>query len=186
VGSDVEVAYGRYRLTFRNPNKIRLTITPYALDLLTTSLEESGYDIEVVDLNFHRDEWRAALAGYFEHRRPLLVGITMRNTDTIYPQEQKVFVGEHREIIAEIRRLTGAPLVVGGVGFSSMPFALVDYFGVDYGVKGPGELIICRLADALLTAGSPRDVSGLIINEGGGSPDRCRCPRSNARRRRRQ
>ncbi|ROP35516.1 tryptophan 2-C-methyltransferase [Saccharothrix texasensis] len=163
---------GRALVTLVNPNKIRPTITPYALDILTTSLEESGFDVEVVDLNFHRDEWRAALAGYFDRRRPLLVGVTVRNTDTIYPQEQKVFVGEHREIITEIRRLTSAPLVVGGVGFSSMPFALVDYFGVDYGVKGPGELIICRLADALLTGGSPRDVPGLIVNEGGGAVTR--------------
>ncbi|WP_158852141.1 tryptophan 2-C-methyltransferase [Saccharothrix deserti] len=158
----------RSLVTLVNPNKIQPTITPYALDILTTSLEEAGFDVEVVDLNFRRDEWQSALTEYFADRRPLLVGVTVRNTDTIYPQEQKVFVGEHREIIGEIRRLTDAPLVVGGVGFSSMPFALVDYFDVDYGVKGPGELIICQLAEALRTGRSPLTIPGLIVNEGGG------------------
>ncbi len=101
---------------------------------------------------------------YFAAHQPLLVGVTIRNTDTIYPQEQKVFLGEHREIIAEIRRRTAAPVVAGGVGFSSMPFALVDYFGIDYGVKGPGEEIICRLASVLADGGSVASVPGLIVN----------------------
>jgi tryptophan 2-C-methyltransferase len=162
----------RALVTLVNPNKIRPTITPYALDILTTSLEHAGYDVEVVDLNFRRDDWRAALTEYFVQRRPLLVGVTVRNTDTIYPQEQKVFIGEHREIFAEIRNLTDAPIIAGGVGFSSMPLALVDYFGIDYGVKGPGEVIVCQLADALAEGTSPRSIAGLIINDGNGEVSR--------------
>jgi tryptophan 2-C-methyltransferase len=87
-----------------------------------------------------------------------------------------VFIGEHREIITRIKQLTDAPVVAGGVGFSSMPFALVDYFGIDYGVKGPGELIVARLAEALAAGASPSTVPGLIVNKGAGevvrvSPD---------------
>lgn len=153
-------------VTLVNPNKVFPTITPYALDILTTSLEHAGFTVEVVDLNFRRDDWARALAEYFTNRSPLLVGVTIRNTDTIYPQEQRVFLGEHLEIITEIKRLTAAPVIAGGVGFSSMPFALVDYFDIDYGVKGPGEVIIARLADALANDTSPRDIPGLLINEG--------------------
>jgi tryptophan 2-C-methyltransferase len=151
-----------------NPNKIYPMITPYALDILTTSLEQEGFEVEVVDLNMRRESWRAALAEYFHKRRPLLVGVTIRNTDTIYPQEQKVFIGEHREVIVEIRSLTDTPIVVGGVGFSSMPFALLSYFDVEFGVKGPGEQIICNLAETLATHRPPAEVPGLIINEGDG------------------
>ena len=154
-------------VTLVNPNKIFPAITPYALDILSTSLTEAGFTVEVVDLNFRRDDWALALAGYFANRSPLLVGITIRNTDTIYPQEQRVFIGEHLEIIKEIKRLTNAPVIAGGVGFSSMPFALVNYFDIDYGVKGPGEMIITQLADSLANGKSPREVPGLIINEGG-------------------
>ncbi|MCX9193782.1 tryptophan 2-C-methyltransferase [Carbonactinospora thermoautotrophica] len=163
---------GQHVVTLVNPNKIHPPITPYALDILTTSLEQYGFEVDVVDLTLRRDEWPVVLRDYFTGHRPLLVGVTVRNTDTIYPQEQKVFLGEHREVITEIRRLTDAPIIAGGVGFSSMPFALVDYFGIDYGVKGPGEEIICRLAHALVTGASPRTVPGLIINEGGGKVTR--------------
>lgn len=153
----------RKLVTLINPNKIFPAITPYALDILTTSLEESGFDVEVVDLTFQRDFWREALVQYFSRRSPLLVGITVRNTDTIYPQEQRVFLEEHLQIITAVKELSRAPVVCGGVGFSSMPFALVEYFGVEFGVKGPGELIICRLAEALLRGEPCQTVPGLII-----------------------
>src|SRR5262245_4621347 len=159
---------GKALVTLVNPNKIHPPITPYALDILTTSLELHDFDVEVVDLNFSRETWRHVLVKYFALRKPLLVGVTIRNTDTIYPQEQRVFLGEHREIINEIDRLTCAPIVVGGVGFSSMPFAAIDYFRIPYGVKGPGEIIICQLANALFNDADPSRIPGLIINYGNG------------------
>ncbi len=154
---------GKALVTLVNPNKIFPGITPYALDILTTSLEENGFEVEVVDLCFRRSYWREALAEYFSRRSPLLVGVTIRNTDTIYPQEQRVFLDEHLEIITAIKGLTHAPVACGGVGFSSMPFALVEYFDVDFGVKGPGELILCQLAESLLRGESGRTVPGLIF-----------------------
>ncbi|WNV85222.1 tryptophan 2-C-methyltransferase [Umezawaea sp. Da 62-37] len=151
-------------VTLVNPNKVHPPIAPYALDVLTTSLERNGFEVEVVDLTFHRDDWRAHLTGYFAQRRPLLVGVTIRNTDTVYAFEQRPFVGEHKEIIAEIKVLTGAPIVGGGIGFSTMPFALVEYFDIPFGVQGPGEFILCDLADALATGRDPSTVPGLLRN----------------------
>ena len=153
-------------VTLVNPNLVQPGITPYALDIVTTSLEENGFEVEVVDLTFRRDFWRDVVRNYFAERNPLLVGFTIRNTDTIYPQEQKCFLESHLEIITEVKQHTTAPTIAGGVGFSSMPFALVDYFGLDYGVKGPGELIISGLADALANGRSPQEVPGLLINTG--------------------
>ncbi len=153
-------------VTLVNPNFIHPPITPYALDILTTSLEAEGFAVEVVDLTFVRDDWRTALQHHFATHAPLLVGVSIRNTDTIYPQEQKVFLSEHREVVDEIASLTDAPIVAGGVGFSSMPFALVEYLKIAYGVKGAGEVTLCELADRLARGVEPTDVAGLIINDG--------------------
>jgi len=155
-------------VTLVNPNLVHPPITPYSLDILTTSLEKAGFDVEVLDLTLVRDDWRSAVEAYFEERQPLLVGVTIRNTDTIYPQEQRVFLDSHREIIGEIQHYCAAPIVAGGVGFSSMPFALVDYFDIDYGVKGPGDVTIVELAEALAGGRPAADVPGLIINDGDG------------------
>ncbi|WP_280118511.1 tryptophan 2-C-methyltransferase [Microbispora triticiradicis] len=148
-----------------NPNKVHPPIAPYALDVLSTALEMAGFTAEVVDLTFCRDDWRSVLAEYFTDRRPILTGITVRNTDTVYVFDQRPFVVEHKEIVTEIRRHVSAPIVVGGVGFSTMPFSLMEYFGVEFGVKGPGERIVCELAQALAESRSPREVTGLLVND---------------------
>lgn len=159
---------GKGLVTLVNPNLVHPPITPYALDILTTSLEADGFDVEALDLTFARERWKEALSEYFTRKRPMLVGVTVRNTDTIYPQEQRVFLDSHLEIIRAIAHESDAPIVAGGVGFSSMPFALVDYFGISFGVKGPGESIIVRLANALLNGDPPDSVPGLIVNDHAG------------------
>jgi tryptophan 2-C-methyltransferase len=151
-----------------NPNLVHPPITPYALDILSTALEDNGFDPQVVDLTFRREDWAAALREHFARHDPLLVGVTIRNTDTIYPQEQRVFLNQHREIIEHIKTLTSAPIVAGGVGFSTMPYALVDYFAIPYGVKGPGEHVLVWLAETLRANGIVRSIPDLIINSGGG------------------
>lgn len=158
-------------VTLVNPNMVHPPITPYALDVLTTFLEQEDFDAEVLDLTLCRDQWREVVAGYFDIRTPLLIGITIRNTDTIYAQDQRVFLSEHREIITEIRRHSQAPIVAGGAGFSSMPFAAASYLGVDFGVKGPGEIILCQLARALVRGETPA-MAGLIVNHGNGQVER--------------
>lgn len=171
-------------VTLVNPNFVHPPVTPYALDILTTSLEAEGFAVDVVDLTFDRHDWRPVLRHYFAGHRPLLVGVTIRNTDTIYAQQQRVFLGDHRAVVDEIRANTDAPLVAGGVGFSSMPFALVDYLGIDFGVKGPGEHILVRLARALQHGDSPEDIAGLFVNQGGGCVERIAGARPSGRPRR--
>lgn len=149
-------------VTLVNPGLVHRPITPYTL---TTSLEDAGFDAEVLDLTPARDRWQGLVRDYFRRARPVLVGITIRNTNTIHPQEQRVFLNSHKDVIEAVQHHTGAPIVAG---FSSMPFALVDYFDIDFGVVGPGEMTLVRLAEALLAARSLATVSGLIINSGNG------------------
>lgn len=153
-------------VTLINPNFVRPPVTPYALDILSSHLEREGFEVEVVDLTWHPDDWRSVLAAYFAHRRPMLVGVTLRNACSVQPQEQRVFLPDHRRVIDEVRAHTAAPIVLGGAGFSSMPFAAMEYFNVPFGVKGPGEHILCALAHALAAGRSPDTVADLLRYDG--------------------
>lgn len=153
-------------VTLVNPNFVQPGVAPIALDILTSHLEEAGFEVEVVDLTFRRDDWPTVLHAYFADRRPMLVGVTLRNAGSVQPQEQRVFLPDHREVIDAVRSGADAPIVLGGAGFSSMPYAAMEYFDVPYGVKGPGELIICDLAEALATGRSPETVQGLLLYDG--------------------
>lgn len=149
-----------------NPNQVQPGITPYALDVLTTHLERAGFEVEVLDLTFPATDWRTDIDAYFAQRHPMLVGVTLRNTDTVIPQEQRTFLEDHRAIIGAIKAACTAPIVVGGVGYSSMPSAMLRYLGVPYGVAGPGEVLLVDLARALATGGSTDDLAGLHILDG--------------------
>lgn len=149
-----------------NPNFVKPGVTPYALDILCSHLETEGFDVDVIDLTWHAEDWRDVLTAYFATHQPLLVGVTLRNAGSVQPQEQRVFLPDHRLVIEQIRAATTAPIVLGGAGFSSMPYAAMEYFNVPYGVKGPGELILCALANALASGRSPAAISGLILYDG--------------------
>lgn len=69
---------GKALVTLVNPNFVYPPITPYALDILTTSLEADDFDVEVVDLTFRREDWAECLREYFAPREPLLGGVTVR------------------------------------------------------------------------------------------------------------
>lgn len=153
-------------VTLLNPNFVRPGVTPIALDILCSHLERAGFEVEVLDLTWERDTWRAALGSYFATRRPLLVGVTLRNAATVQPQEQRVFLPDHLEVLEAVRALTTAPLVLGGAGFSTMPYAALEYFRAPYGVKGPGEVVLCALAEALSSGRSPEGVAGLLLYDG--------------------
>lgn len=151
-------------VTLVNPNFVQPGVTPYALDILSSHLEAAGFEVEVLDLTFRRTDWR--LAEYFAARDPLLVGVTLRNAGSVQPQEQRVFLPDHLAVIDAIRAETAAPLVLGGAGFSSMPYAAMEYFDAPYGVKGPGEMILTDLAGALASGRSPETVRGLLLYDG--------------------
>lgn len=149
-----------------NPNQVQPGITPYALDVLTTHLERAGFEVEVLDLTFPTRSWQADVDAYFADRRPMLVGVTLRNTDTVIPQEQRTFLEDHRAIIDAIKQRCAAPIVVGGVGYSSMPSAMLSYLQVPYGVAGPGEVALVRLAQTIAAGDAPGDIAGLHIWDG--------------------
>lgn len=152
-------------ITLVNPNFVWPGVTPYALDILCSHLERAGFAVHIVDLTWSRDTWRSVLTSYFNEHRPLLVGVTLRNAASVQPQEQRVFLPEHREVIEAIKGATSAPIVLGGAGFSTMPYAALEYFDVPFGVKGPGEIILCALADALKNGRSPEGVAGLLLHD---------------------
>ena len=153
-------------VTLVNPNFVKPGVTPYALDILCSHLEMEGFDVDVVDLTWNPDDWQQVLAGYFADHQPLLVGVTIRNAGSVQPQEQRVFLPDHKRVIEQIRTATTAPIVLGGAGFSSMPYAAMEYFNVPYGVKGPGEIILCALANALARGRSPDSIAGLLLYDG--------------------
>ncbi|MGQ9590737.1 MAG: B12-binding domain-containing radical SAM protein [Planctomycetota bacterium] len=153
-------------LVLVNTNRMRPAVAPIGLDYIASAAERAGIPVEVADLCLE-DDPRAALAQGLARRAPRAVGVTFRNVDDCFWPGRASFVDELSETVREIRALTDAPIVVGGVGFSTMPLEIYERSGADFGIHGDGER---ALLDLLAELEGPRRfgrIPGLLWRSGG-------------------
>ncbi len=134
-------------LTLINTNRMLPPIAPIGLDYVAGAARRAGCDVELVDLNLSQDA-DALLADHFGRCQPDLVGLSFRNADDCFWPSGESFVPVLQRDIATVRRHTTAPIVLGGVGYSIFPQALLAATGADFGIHGDGEsAIVCLLSE---------------------------------------
>jgi len=145
-----------------NANISRPPVSPVGLEYVAEALLSRGVKVEVVDLAFEAD-WKGALRRALSGAEPLAVGVSVRNTDDCSFSTRRTFLPWLEEVAREIKGLTDAPLVLGGVGFSVMPEAVLARVGADLGIDGDGEEAAFSLARALEGRGRLEEVPGLLL-----------------------
>jgi len=153
-------------LTLINTNRMEPLIAPIGLDYVAGAARAAGLEAEVLDLALAADP-EAALRDHVADRDPLLVGLTLRNVDDCFWPSAEWFVPALAETVGQVRRLTDAPIVLGGVGFSVFPRRLVAFTGADFGVHGDGEAAVVALARELEGDRRFDRVPGLVWREDG-------------------
>ena len=137
-------------------------VYPLGAAYIVKALNEAGHRTDYFDLL--SDGGIAPLESFLAGKKYNLVGISIRNIDTVDSALPTEFLNDVVEAIGCVRRCDSGPVVLGGAGFSIMPEQLLAYLGGDYGIVGPGESAVVRLASGL-AAGSPPE-KGLL-------PGRC-------------
>ena len=96
---------------------------------------------------------------------PEVIGLSLRNIDNVDTLAVKSFVPGYERMVRLIRRCTGAPIVLGGSGFSIFPGELMSLLGADFGVVGEGEYM-ASLLNALERGDDPSALPGIMIRGG--------------------
>jgi radical SAM superfamily enzyme YgiQ (UPF0313 family) len=157
----------RNEVVLVNTNRLRPPVAPLGLDYAADVLQAQGVEVRLLDLCFAADLERA-IGNALGEADPILVGLTLRNTDDCYLASGEDFVPGFRQIVALVRRHTEAPVVVGGSGYSVFPKAVLRAVGADYGIVGDGEVPLAMLVAELVGAGQVQRVAGLVWRENGG------------------
>jgi radical SAM superfamily enzyme YgiQ (UPF0313 family) len=131
-------------LTLINTNTMQPAIAPVGLDYIAGVARKAGLDVDIVDLCL-ADDPDAALREYFASHNSDLIGLSFRNVDDCFWPSCQWFVPRLSEIVQTIKRLTSAPIVIGGVGFAIFAEQIVEHTGADLGVCGDGEQAIVSL-----------------------------------------
>ena len=153
------------RVALVNTNRIYPPVAPIGLDYVAETLRASGHHPELLDLCWE-ERWEPAIARFLANGEFGLVGVTVRNTDDCSFATRESFLPDLAAITRCLREHTGAPIVLGGVGFSIMPQAVLAQCGADAGIRGEGEFALAELAGRLEKKLPWDDVPGLVARRG--------------------
>jgi radical SAM superfamily enzyme YgiQ (UPF0313 family) len=126
------------RIALVNTNRITPPIAPIGIEYIAETLTHAGYETEILDLCWEND-WQGAMDRFFCKGDFAIAGFTIRNTDDCVFSTRHSFLGEIFEMIDQAKGATDALMLLGGVGFSTMPEMILDACSADAGIFGGGE-----------------------------------------------
>jgi len=153
-------------LTLINTNRMMPPIGPIGLEYVAEAAQDQGLDVDVLDLCLC-DDPDATLRGYFSDHAPTLIGLSFRNVDDCFWPSAQWFVPGLAGLVEHLRSLSDAPIVIGGVGFSTFARRVVEATGADFGVHGDGEQATVALYRQLQNGRAFETVDGLLWRRDG-------------------
>ncbi|MBN1613478.1 MAG: radical SAM protein [Deltaproteobacteria bacterium] len=146
-----------------NTERITMTVPPVGLASVAAATQAAGHEVIMVDLMATEEGAQTAVAAAIDPFDADVIGISVRNIDDQRMESPKFLLAPVREIVAECRRLTRAPTVLGGAGFSIFPASVLAYLDADMGIRGEGEEAFPALLSIIRNGQDPSGVPGLYL-----------------------
>jgi radical SAM superfamily enzyme YgiQ (UPF0313 family) len=127
-----------------NRNNLPAPVLPAGPCLVAEAAERAGHTVHLLDLMFTADPV-AAVAGQLKKERYDVIGLSIRNIDNNDMQNTKFYISEITPLVAAIRRLSNAALVLGGASLTVMPREVLQSLGIGSAVVGDGETTFARM-----------------------------------------
>lgn len=149
-----------------NTNRMQPPVAPIALDYIAEALNAAGHGVRLLDLCWEAAP-ESAIKRFFRDFECGLTGMTLRNTDDCAFTSRQSFLSGFLDLVKCVRENSGAPVVLGGVGFSVMPEQILALSTADFGVWGEGEFVLPQLAARLEKKESFEDLPNLVWRSNG-------------------
>ena len=140
-------------------------VSPIGLEYIGEAVAAAGVPVRVLDLAFEAD-WQVALSRELSENEPLVVGLSVRNTDDCCFATRRSFLPWIGKVVAEVRKLSQAFILLGGVGFSVMPDVVLRVTQADVGIAGDGEEVVLALLKSLAEGGDISHLPNLVYRRG--------------------
>ncbi len=130
------------------------SVYPLGMATVAYDLRKKGHKVSEWDF-LVEDQSMDNLLAFVKNEAPEIIGISLRNIDNCNSINSTSYIEFYREIVANLRKITSVPIVLGGAGFSLFPEILLKKIGADYGIAGEGEEIFAKLVEDLSTGNPP-------------------------------
>ena len=138
-----------------NRNQFPVPVIPLGACMVAEAAQKAGHAVKLMDLMFEPDPLWAVRKELLKSA-PDVVGFSVRNIDNNDIQSPAFFVSELLPLIALVRTVTTAPIILGGAAVGVMPEELLRYTGLSIAVLGDGETVFPGLLKEL-SHGRPLD-----------------------------
>lgn len=145
-----------------NNEKFPYPVPPLGLSILAGILKNK-YSVKVYDGIFNGE---SKLSSELESFNPDYIGISIRNIDDMVLGKTGYYVDRiFMDFVKPVKKITNAPLILGGSGFSIYPGELMKQYEADYGIIGEAEESFPRILEILDHGGDVTSVPGVITRE---------------------
>ncbi len=145
-----------------NTEKINMPALPLGAACVAAAVRKSGHDVDLVDL-MSAEEPHSKIEEAISGFHPDIIAISVRNIDDQRMENTRFLLGPVREIVAECRRISKAPVVLGGAGYSIFPGSALSFLGGDMGIQGEGEGVFPDLVERIAKRGALSSFPGLYL-----------------------
>ncbi|MCK5168382.1 MAG: cobalamin-dependent protein, partial [Bacteroidales bacterium] len=149
-----------------NQYTVPYPVYPIGLSYISTYLNEKlpAYKTKIVDLNFISiEELKSVVIEY----NPKYIGVSFRNIDDVNSYNREEFVTQYKNVIDNLRTVSGAKIIIGGPGFSIFPELMYKRLNPDFGIYGEGEETILKLINSIDKNEDFTELSRLVYKNNG-------------------
>jgi radical SAM superfamily enzyme YgiQ (UPF0313 family) len=143
-------------------------VIPFGLLYIATSLEQDpGNVVEFLDLCFSSDcgeEIRKAIRNF----TPDVIGISIRNIDDTGGYKVHFLLEDVKnDVVDYCKNEFHGPIVIGGPSVGISGCEMLDYFDLEYAIRGDGEAVMPEFVKRVETGLPLEGLNGLIIRRKG-------------------
>jgi radical SAM superfamily enzyme YgiQ (UPF0313 family) len=162
-----------------NTEQITMPVLPLGMAQVAAAAEQAGHEVRILNL-MRPGQANRELRRAVDEARPDAIGVSVRNIDDQNREAPRFLLPPVREVVDQCRRLSAAPIILGGPGFSIFPREVLEYLGADYGIQGEGEEALPALLERIGAGARADGLPGLVVPGGGCGPPARRLRRLDA------
>lgn len=141
-------------------------VYPIGISVVARALRLAGHEARQFDVLASGPEPLQSLSDAIADFSPDMIGVSIRNIDSVDSTATRDdWLSDAADVCKFCKSRSHAPLFLGGAGFTISPEEILARCGADFGVAGPGEEAVPRLA-AAVEAGTPPS-SGAVLRGSG-------------------
>jgi uncharacterized radical SAM superfamily protein len=138
-------------------------VIPFGLCYIATVLEDGGHDVCFLDLCFSQNceqDIQKAIRNFI----PEVIGISIRNIDDTGGYKIRFLLEDVKnDVIDYCKREFSGPIVIGGPSVGINGREILDYFDLEYAVRGDGEACMTEFVKRFENRQTLEGLEGLII-----------------------